>query len=278
MRDAQTRVHAIGIAALLIAGLAMAVAAPYHAIRYVYPAALFAVPLLALGLEELGHLAGMRARNAGAATTMVLLAVFGGAALWAQAAAARASSRADWQLLQILATAFASGRDVVIIDDADFERSFWIRAELVGVDPRWPFLSSVARSYAAGKAVEWPPNPSGPVNLTGKRGMGETGARLLLVPKDFDFAKLRDGAVIVPANPYGDSESGVPAALEIAERIDRRLTTRSARALDQFHRFVLRINQRHRFGRDLGETEFPGHYWVLLRLRISRAGLPPTSV
>jgi len=239
-----------GAALLLALSIGMAVAAPYPALRYAYPAALFLVPCVSLGVDELRRLASTRIADAAAAIAIVLLAIFGGASLWAQAAAMRASSRADWRLLHEVAGAFASGRDVVVIEDPDFERSFWIRAELVGVDPRWPFLSYVAKQYAEQKPVVWPKPPAGPVNLT-RRVPAVPNARFLTAPK-----AVAGDALVIPANPTNSED-------------------RSA-----FARFARLLNPRFHYAVDLGESPYPGHYWTILssNRRISRAGFPPTSV
>jgi hypothetical protein len=266
LRDDATRVQAIGLAILFLASIGMAIVAPYQAIRYVYPAALFAVPLLGLGMDELGRIAGVPTRDVLAGATAIVLAVFGGTALWAQAASMRASSRADWDLLRFLAAGLAAGRDVVVIDDADFERSFWMRAELVGVDPRWPFLSHVARRYAAGQSVVWPPPPAGPVNLTNTARASESRGRFFLVPKQFDFERVAYDAIVVQANPHDGSSPTTPQSLTIMGlgQFDHRHSG-SALALERFHALARLINGRHRFGNDLGETAFPGHYWVVYR-------------
>jgi len=220
-----------GTAPLLALSLGMAIVAPYPAIRYEYPAALFLVPCLTLGVQQLRE----RVAQPVAAITIVLLAIFGGASLWAQAAAMRASSREDWRFLNEVASAFSVGHGIAIVDDPDFERSFWIRAELVGVDPRWPFLSYVARQYAEGKPVIWPKPPAGAVNLTGR--VHPTASSL--------------DTLVTPANPVVG--------------VDRSAFTRFARIL----------NPRFHYAVDLGHSPYPGHYWSW---RISRAGLPPTSV
>ncbi len=221
----------LGAALLLVLAVGMSVAAPYPAIRYAYPAALFLVPCIAAGVDALRP----RLASITAATAIVLLAIFGGASLIAQAAAMRASTRADWQFLNEVADAFSAGYGIAIVDDPDFERSFWIRAELIGVDPRWPFLSYVARQYAAGQPVVWP-KAAGPVNLTGRVHRATA---------------LRE-VLIVPANPIPGED-------------------RSA-----FTRFARLVNPRFHYAVDVGESPYPGHSWV--SRRISRAGLPPTSV
>ncbi|HET8798358.1 MAG TPA: hypothetical protein VFO89_11760 [Thermoanaerobaculia bacterium] len=264
MRDRETRALAIGIALPAALSLGMALTAPYHAIRYACPAALFLVPCVVAGFDELASLVRPAARNIVAAVWIAVFALFGGTALWAQAASLRASSNADWEMLQTIAHAYASGRDVVVIEDADFERSFWMRAELAGADPRWPFLSSVATQYATAKPITWPPPPAGPVRLTGWQSAAP--GRFLLVPKTFDFRSLPGDPIIVPANPFVDAPQ-VPPSLAIVQRFDARGTTRSSRTLERFRAFARSLNRRFRFGHDLGETEFPGHYWVALAVR-----------
>jgi len=241
-----------GAALLLAVSIAMAVAAPYPAIRYAYPAALFLVPCVTLGVDELRRLARGRVADAAALATTLLLAVFGGANLWGQAVAMRASTQADWQLLERAASAFAAGTDVVVIEDPDFERALWIRAELVGVDPRWPFLTYVARQYAQQKPVVWPPPPAGAVNLTGLVPASPR-ARFLLARAPIA------GALVIPGKPTAGG---------------------SFAPLDAFARFARLLNPRFHYAVDLGESPYPGHYWVILSSsrRISRAGLPPTSV
>ncbi|HJQ37768.1 MAG TPA: hypothetical protein VKB93_11575 [Thermoanaerobaculia bacterium] len=221
----------LGAAILLVVSIGMSVAAPYPAIRYAYPAALFLVPCIAAGVDALRP----RLAVVMAATAIVLLAIFGGANLIAQAAAMRASTRADWQLLNQLAAAFASGRDVVVLEDPDFERSFWMRAELVGVDPRWPFLSYVGRQYADEKPVVWPASP-GAVNLTGLVPANPT-ARFILTRNP----AVSGDAIVVAANP-------IPG-------IDRSAFTRFARML----------NPRFHYAVDLGHSPYPGHHWTRVR-------------
>ncbi len=250
-----------GSALMLMLAIGMAVAAPYPALRYSYPAALFLVPCVALGVDEIRRLTRDRIAETLAAVTLVLMAVFGGASLWAQAVAMRVSTHADWRLLNELAGAYASGRDVVVIEDADFERSFWMRAELAGVDPRWPFLSYVAGQYAAQKPVVWPKSPGGAVNLTGLVP-AQPRARFLMVHALSDVSD--ENAIVVSANPkvgFHGSDAAVSA-------------------LGAFARLARLANPRFHYAVDLGESPFPGHYWVILSSsrRISRAGVPPTSV
>jgi hypothetical protein len=252
---------AAGIALLFVAAVGMALIAPYQALRYIYPAALFAVPILALGIEQLRDLAGARVATTFAAISIAVLAIFGGATLWAHSVAANASSRVDWELLESLDVAFAS-HDVVIVEEPQFERLFWMRAELVGVDPRWPALSYVARQYDAGSPVQWPAAPWGRLNLTGK-GVAAPKGRVILVPRTFDFSRVPANAVVVNANPPG-IHPWVPQPLTIVETYDHRLETPAARALERFRTNALRFNRRFRYEWDLGDSGFPGHFWIVM--------------
>lgn len=275
IRAAQTHFFAAGIVLMVLAATGLTIAGAYPAIRYIYPIALFLVPVLALGVDELRRIAGDRLAAATACGAVVLLAIFGGANLWAQAAAMRASTRADWQLLNHVANAFARGEDVTVIDDPDFERAFWIRGELVGVDPRWPFLSYVAQQYAADKRVIWP-RPAGAINLTG-RVPAEPRARFLLISQKSDFSAVR--GMLIPANPFTEVER-LPRGVTVAQRIDYRHDDFSFTPLSAFARLAHYVNPRFHYAVDLGHSPYPGHYWVILSSsrRISRAGLPPTSV
>src|SRR5207253_1874688 len=99
--------------------------------------------------------------------TMLLFIVFGGAQLAAQAASMKNSTAADDQLLRYAASAMAGGRNVAMIEDYDFERAFWVRAELAGIDPRYPFITYVAHQASQGLPIVWPAPVTAPVNLTG---------------------------------------------------------------------------------------------------------------
>jgi len=242
----QPPIFAMGISMMLALSVAMAIIAPYPAIRYLYPAALFLVPLLAIGFPP---------RETWAMTIIIALAVFGGAQLVAQAASMRACSRADWELLRMEASTISSGRDVVVIADADFERGLWMRAELVGVDPRWAFLTYVAQQYEREKPVKWPlPPPGGPVNLTGLvHGRG----RFMTVAPLSDTAP---DTLVVDANPLV-----VPAGYRVVRQIDFRRDDALAPSLEAFGRVMRVINPRFRYASDLGEVGFPGYSWPLLR-------------
>ena len=175
-------------------------------------------------------------------------AIFGGAQLVAQAASKLATTRADRALLETAARAMARGQDVVILEDEDFERSFWMRAELVGVDPRWPFLSYVAQQYATHRPVVWPaPPPGGPVNLT---GLVKPGGRFLMNGGD---------GLIIPANPMH-----VPP-YPVASVIDFREDDALHVPLMTFRKLARRVNPKFRYVYDLGEVEWPGYSWPLLR-------------
>src|SRR5205814_177985 len=178
-----------------------------------------------------------------------------------QGASTRACSGADLRLLQEQASALSGGRDVVVIEDADFERGLWMRAELAGVDPRWPFLTYVAQQYAHDKPVVWPVPPAGPVNLT---GLVQPRGRFMTSPVSAD-------ALIVDANPLV-----VPRGYEVVRQIDFRNDDALVPALEIFRRVARFINPKFRYSYDLGEVVFPGYSWPILR--ISRAGLPPTSM
>jgi hypothetical protein len=241
----QSRVFAIGILVLLALALAMAVVAPYSAIRYVYPAALLLVPLLAIGFPP---------RAAWASVMVIALALFGGAQLVAQAASTRACSRADHELLREQASALAAGHDVLVVDDADFERGLWMRAELAGVDPRWAFLTYVAQQYERDQPVVWPPPPAGPVNLT---RLVSTGGRFRNV-RPTDLTPV--DAFIVDANPLI-----VPRGYCIVRRIDFRNDDRLIAPLVMFGRAAHLINPKFHFAYDLGEMVFPGYSWAVLK-------------
>jgi len=240
---------ALGLTALLLISAAMAAAAPYRAIRYLCPTALFLVPLLALGVDETRHLIGDRMGEWMAIATMFCFAIFGGAQLVAQAASKRATTRADRVLLETAARAMARGQNIVILEDEDFERSFWMRAELVGVDPRWPFLSYVAQQYATHQPVVWPPPPGGPVNLT---GLVRPGGRFLMNAGD---------GLLIPANPRH-----VPP-YPVASLIDFREDDALYVPLWTFRNLARRVNPKFRYVYDLGEVEWPGYSWPLLRRR-----------
>src|SRR5205823_11201526 len=97
---------------LLALAVAMSVIAPYQAIRYLSPAAFFMVPVIAAGIDASRRILRPAAVNAVAYATLLLLIVYGGAVICAQAASMRNSTAADWRLLQYAATALADGRDV----------------------------------------------------------------------------------------------------------------------------------------------------------------------
>jgi hypothetical protein len=240
------RVYAAGLAAMIAASLALALAAPYDAIRYLYPTALLLVPLLAMPRQP----------DRVAAVLVVFLMVFGGAQLVAQAASTRACSRADWRLLREQAAALSNGRDVVVIEDADFERGLWMRAELAGVDPRWPFLTYVAQQYAGAKPVVWPPPPAGPVNLT---ELVQPRGRFMTVPPS---GRVAGDALIVDANPLV-----IPAGFNVGAQIDFRSKDALAKPLDLFRRGARVVNPKFRYSYDLGEVPFPGYSWPMLQPR-----------
>ena len=228
--------------ALLILSVAMACRAPYPALRYLSPAALFLVPVLAAGIDESRK--RMRSiTDSLAYATLVFMIIFGGAVLCAQAASMRNSSNEDWRLLQTAARALASGRDVVMLEDYDFERAFWARAELVGVDPRASFVGYVSSQTSRGLPVQWPAPPISPVNLTG------------LVPSNskarFSTARglagVSRGALLIPANPQVRSV-----------RDDDDLVTRGA---TKFERVAKKLNPKFHYPFDLGEAVFPGTKW-----------------
>jgi hypothetical protein len=152
--------------------------------------------------------------------------------------------------LEEAARTMSRGGQVVVIDDADFERGFWIRAELVGVDPRWPFLTYVARQYAREAVVIWPAPPAGAVNLT---GLVQPGGTFRSVPPQ---ARVTDNALIVDANPLV-----VPKGYIVVREID----FRGNGALAGFQRAARYLNPKFRYEFDLGETPFPGYAWPILR-------------
>src|SRR5262249_37458639 len=129
----------------------------------------------------------------------------GGAVLFAQAASMRNSTNEDWRLLQRAARAMAAGSDVVMQEDYDFERAFWVRAELVGVDPRFNFVGYVSSRASRGLPVQWPEPPIPAVNLTrlvvknspGRfstaRGWARVNGNTLLIPANPEVRSVRDG-------------------------------------------------------------------------------------
>ena len=247
----------INISALLLAGLsvAMGVAAPYPALRYLSPAAFFLVPLIALGVEESRRRISEKGSDRVAFATMVLMIVFGGAVLCAQAASMRNSTRADWLLLQHAARALAAGRDVYMIEDYEFERAFWVRAELAGVDPRYPFITYVAKQALSGQTIVWPPPPMPPVNLTGLVP-AEPRGRFATVKLPYDFPP---GSLVIPASPELDR---LEADVAVERRIDFRYSDVVSRVLGGFFRMARLTNPKFRYVHDLGESPFPGHYWM----------------
>lgn len=227
---------------LLILSLAMACKAPYPALRYLSPAALFMVPLLAAGIDQ-SRKKAQSITDSLAFVTLVSLIVFGGAVLCAQAASMRNSTNEDWRLLQMAARALASGRDVVMQEDADFERAFWVRAELVGVDPRFSFVGYVSSRTSQGLPVQWPEPPIPAVNLT----------RLVLKnsPGRFSMARRLAGAgknvLFIPPNPE----------VRTVRDDDDPLTRGAA----TFEHFAKKLNPKFHYPFDLGEAPFPGTKW-----------------
>jgi hypothetical protein len=244
---------------LLALSVAMSMTAPYQAIRYLSPAALFMVPVIAAGVEESRRIVRASIVNVAAFATMVLLIIFGGAQMCAQAVAMRNSTAADWRLLQYAATALANGRNVTMLEDYDFERAFWVRAELAGVDGRYPFITYVASRAAAGLPIEWPPPPAGPVNLTGLVPEHPRG-RFATVRAPYRFDR---GALVIPANPSVRTIDANVAEEQTFDFRDDALT----RGLRVFAAVARKVNPKFRYVYDLGETEFPGHFWTTFAAR-----------
>jgi hypothetical protein len=247
---------------MALAGMsvAMAVLAPYPAIRYLSPAAFFMVPILAAGVEESRRLMKPAIVDAAAFAAMLLMIVFGSAQMGAQAASMRNSTAADWRLLQYAATALASGRNVAMVEDFDFERAFWVRAEVAGIDARYPFITYVAARSTAGLPIEWPAPPTPPVNLTGLVAPNARG-RFATVRPPLVF---EPGTLVIPANP---GIRAVAARVVEEQRFDFRDGSALTRFLQHFYAFARRINPKFHYLYDLGETEFPGHYWVTFAAR-----------
>lgn len=227
---------------LLILSLAMACKAPYPALRYLSPAVLFMVPLLAAGIDQ-SRKKVQPITDSFAFVTLVSLIVFGGAVICAQAVSMRNSTNEDWRLLQTAARALASGRDVVMQEDADFERAFWVRAELVGVDPRFSFVGYVSSRTSQGLPVQWPEPPIPAVNLT--RSV------LKNSPGRFSTARGLAGvsrnALLIPPNPQVRTV-----------RDDDDLVTRG---VARFEQIAKKLNPKFHYPFDLGESPFPGTKW-----------------
>jgi hypothetical protein len=258
LRDRSVRSFAVITLAALSVG--MAALAPYPAIRYLSPSAFFLVPILGAGVDESRRMIRPRIADIAAYAALLLMIVFGGAQLAAQAASMRNSTAADWRLLQDAATALANGRNVSMLEDFDFERAFWVRGELAGVDARYPFITYVAARSAAGQPIDWPPPATGPVNLTGLVPANPRG-RFATVRPPYRFER---GALVIPANPGVRS---IPADVAEEKVIDFRDGSAATRVLARFYAAARKINPKFHYLYDLGETEFPGHYWVTFAAR-----------
>lgn len=248
------RDRAIAIGAMLLLSLAMAVIAPYPALRYLSPAAFFVVPLLAAGIEE-SRRRMPKAADVCAYASLVLFIVFGGAQLAAQAASMKNSTTADDQLLRYAAGALARGRDVVMIEDYDFERAFWVRAELAGIDPRYPFITYVGYQSARNLPIVWPKPVAAPVNLTGAVAANAAG-RFATIRPPLHFVP---GALVIPANP----EIRTIAANAKPEMTFDARDDAMTHFLARFERFAHTTNPKFHFLFDLGEWPFPGSSWTV---------------
>lgn len=110
-----TSVVLAGLVALasLVAVMAVYLASPYRALRYVYPAAVLLVPVLALGLDVLGA-RWPKARTGVAVFLVTVLFALNAPVLWSQAVANRTSTDSDWALLEYLARRRAKGADLAL--------------------------------------------------------------------------------------------------------------------------------------------------------------------
>jgi hypothetical protein len=227
---------ALAALAALAAVLIVHLPSPYRAIRYVHPAAVLLVPVLALGLDVLGT-RWPRARSGIAIFLVGALTVLNAPVLWAQAVAVRNSNHSDWVLLEFLARQRSKDADIALSTEMGVERLDAIRLEISGF---WQ-IPGFTVPRGDGRVVDFayvPPKPA----------LGRT-----LV-------------VVLPLGP-----TAIP---DLGREVERRIPPAEplsflGRFLVAFKRGARRLNPAYSYPYDLGSSPFPGHSWRVLVKRAS---------
>lgn len=221
-------------AAVFTMHVAIHAVTPYHAIRFLYPAAVVIAPLLAQGCDLIGtwH---RKAQQTLVILLVVTFALFNAPVLWAQAAGLHHSSVADWTLLTYLADRHSEGRTIGYFGrTVDPEPFFWIDKELHGLN-----LTGRVRE-GAGRVVEI-------VQRAGLEAMPR--GSILVVSWD-------DAARLLFATESGFREQTTFSSTSEGSRFDRVLE----------HILVLgqALNRSYTFLADAGSPPFPGRRWRVL--------------
>lgn len=226
------------IAAIALGGLMVCVAVnsivPFRALRYLYPCGIMMAVVLGFGIDFLiVWLPKTRCGHYVLTFVIAAIYVFNTPVLLAQAFVMWNTSRTDWLFLNHVVVEFSKGRDVVLIKSANYERSYWIKGELEGV------------------------------NMTGQLGVRGVG-RYIEIEKVEDVVNTKPNSLIILANAFEAQDSGGLKNSLLAEekRFDLRNDGIIFPLLGKWRAIVLKLNPCFEYVSDAGSSRFPGHYWI----------------
>ncbi|MCF6149872.1 MAG: hypothetical protein E3K37_14560 [Candidatus Kuenenia sp.] len=210
--------------------VAIHILTPYRALRYLYPGAILLVPIIAYGYNAFFP-SKTRIKAWIFRYLVFTMFLFNLPGIYAQVLSMQASSKADWAFLSYIAQQYSSGRDIVFIQDQDYERSIWTQSELRGV------------------------------NLTGQLRL-ENHGHISEVERNFDFGHINPNSIVVVTPVlYTDKNKLDISALKVDKKFDFTRQGTPYVILSYIQTIAKTCNPFFQFLAEGGSSPFPGHYW-----------------